>query len=50
MRIIPTIIGLLTGLASIMALWLVNPVIALLCIPVVARAFSGYSESEGIPL
>jgi hypothetical protein len=50
MRIILTIIGLLTGLASIMALWLFNPVIALLCIPMVASVLTALALMFALPV
>jgi hypothetical protein len=50
MRIVLTIIALLTGLASIMALWLYNPVIALLCIPMVACVLTALALMFALPV
>jgi hypothetical protein len=50
MRIVLTVIVLLTGLASIMALWLYNPVIALLCIPMVASVLTALALMFALPV
>jgi hypothetical protein len=50
MRIVLTITALLTGLASIMALWLYNPVIALLCVPMVASVLTALALMFALPV
>ena len=50
MRVFLTIIALLTGLASIMALWVYNPVIALLCIPMAASVLTALALIFALPV
>jgi hypothetical protein len=50
MRVAFTTGGLLTGVAVIAALWLYNPGIALLCIPMVASTLTALTLMFALPV